>query len=543
MTNKRVTTPSNALILDEIIQLIPGYDPVATAGDCWFDEKAAQDALDFFPKALTHVKGSLAKTPFILEPWEKAIIANLFGWKRPDGFRRYREAFVYVPRKNGKTALLAGIVNYVLFCDGEPGAEIYSAAADRDQALLVFSQASGMVRQNPTLDSHAQIYKAGKSIVVGSSSYKAISAEANTKHGYNTHLAVIDELHAQPNSDLVDVLITSTGARDQPLIVHITTADYDRESICNEKLDYASKVRDGVFDDSAFLPVIYEASKDDDWTDPDVWARVNPNLGVSLSLDYLKRECKRAQETPAYENTFKRLHLNIKTEQDVRWHGIETWDACKGEIPDLTGATCIAGLDLSTTTDITALVLLFRLDGLYYIEPHFWIPSDNAHERERRDRVPYVKWARQGLIEMTPGNVIDYAFVIERVNQLAVKYEIKEIAIDPYNATQLTQTLLSLGYPAIEVRQGYLSLSPAMKELERLILSKKIIHDGNKVMRWMFSNIAVKLDPTGNIKPDKSKVKEKIDGISALVTAMSRWVVIPEASASDSFEKMGLVIV
>lgn len=514
--------------LDDVLRLIPGYDPFESAGECYFDEEAARFALDFFPEVLTHVKGELARKPFELEPWEQGIVANLFGWKRPDATRRYREGLLYVPRKNGKTALAAGIINFVLFCDGEPGAEIYCAAADREQALLVFAQAEGMVLQEPELDDRAQIYKAAKSIVVGTSSFKAISAEANTKHGYNSHLVVIDELHAQPNRELVDVLITSTGSRRQPLVFHISTADFDRPSICNEKLDYAEKVRDGIIDDPSFLPFILAADLDDDWRDPKVWAKVNPNLGVSISVEYIERECKRAQETPSFENTFKRLHLNIKTEQSVRWLQMEKWDACAGEIAAeaLKGKACWAGLDLSSTSDITAFVLVFKPeseDDTYKVLPFFWVPGESMEKRYRRDKVPYPTWVRQGFIEKTEGNVVDYAAIRAKINELGKEYSIQEIPFDPYNATATAQDLGEKdGFEMVEFRQGIISMNEPTKALERLILAQGISHGGNPVLRWMASNISVKTDAAGNIKPDKEKSTEKIDGIVSLIMGLGR---------------------
>ena len=527
--------------LADILRLIPGYDPFKTAGECEFDEEAARFALDFFPECLTHVKGELARKPLNLEPWEQAIVANLFGWKRPDGNRRYREAFVYLPRKNGKTTLAAGIVNLVLFTDGEPGAEIYCAAADRDQALLVFGQAEGMVLQEPELSSRAQIYKAGKSIVltgdgIASSSFKAISAEANTKHGYNTHLAIIDELHAQPNRDLVDVMITSTGARRQPLIIHITTADFDRPSICNEKLDYAEKVRDGIIEDESFLPVIYGASIEDDWTDPKVWYAANPNLGISVSEEYLARECKRAQETPSFENTFKRLHLNIKTEQAVRWLQLAAWDACNGEVdPEkLKGKACWAGLDLSSTNDLTTLVLVFKPEfegDTYKLLPFFWVPGESMERRYRRDKVPYPQWEREGFIDRTEGNVVDYAVIRAKINRLGDDYSIQEIAFDPWNATATAQDLDSDGFNMVEFRQGLISMNEPTKAFERLMLAGQIAHGGNPVLRWNASNISVKTDAAGNIKPDKEHSTEKIDGIVAAIMGLGRAMVCEETAS------------
>jgi len=319
----------SAVEWETVLGLVPGYDPWATAGECTFDAPEADRAVGFFAECLTHVKGEWAGRPFVLAPWEQAIVGNLFGWKRPDGTRRYREALVYVPRKQGKTLMAAGLALYVLFCDGEPGSECYCAAADRDQAKLLWDVAKHEVLASPVLSGACRVYQNSIAVESMGSSFKAISADAKTKHGYNSQLVVVDELHAQTDRELVDVLLTSTGARRQPLVVYLTTADFERESVCNEKHAYATKVRDGVIPDPSFLPVVFEAKESDDWTDPEVWRRVNPNIGVSLSLDYLERECRRARETPAYQNTFKRLHLNMKTQADVAWLDVARWDACR----------------------------------------------------------------------------------------------------------------------------------------------------------------------------------------------------------------------
>jgi phage terminase large subunit-like protein len=508
-------------------QLIPGYDPVATAGDCTFDEKAAERAVAFFHECLTFTAGEWMGKPFVLQPWQRAIVGNLFGWKRSDGRRRYREALIFVPRKCGKSELAGGLGNLLVFADGEPGAQVYCAAADREQARLVFNAAKTMVVAEPELSERSKVYTNAIVVPNTNSVLKVVSAEAYSKHGINAHGIIIDELHAQPNRDLVDVLTTSTGARRQPLVIHITTADYDRESICNEKYDYACKVRDGVIEDPAFLPVIYEGTSDDDWTEPKVWARVNPNLGVSISEEYLERECRRARETPTYENTFKRLHLNIRTQQDVRWLSLEQWDACGDVVVnefDLRGRQCYVGLDLSTTTDVSALVMVFKDDdGVVTLVPRFWIPGENAQEREHRDRVPYVTWARQGLIEMTPGNVVDYDVIRARINELREVYDIVDIAIDPWNATHLATQLSGDGLEVVTFGQGFKDMTSPTKELEALVLSGKLRHGGHPVLRWMASNVAVEMDAAGNLKPSKKKSTERIDGIVATIMALGRW--------------------
>ncbi|NOT02278.1 MAG: terminase large subunit [Phycisphaerales bacterium] len=505
---------------------IPGYDPFATAGDCRFDESAAQRAVDFFHECLTFTAGEWRGQAFILQPWQEAIVRHLFGWKRPDGRRRYREAFIYVPRKNGKSELCGGLGNLLIFADHEPGAQVYCAAADREQARLVFNAAKTMVVAEPEMAARAKVYTHAIVYEAGGCVLKVISAEAYSKHGINAHGIIVDELHAQPNRDLVDVLTTSTGARRQPMIVHITTADFDRESICNEKYDYARKVRDGVITDSAFLPVIYEATNEEDWRDPDVWRRVNPNLGVSVSMEYLERECRKAQDTPSYENTFKRLHLNIRTQQDIRWLALESWDACDGtpiDESELEGKLCFAGLDLSTTTDLSALVLAFpHDDGSVTLLPRFWVPADNAAKRERRDRVPYQTWTRQGFIEMTPGNVIDYQRIRGRFKELHERFAIREIAVDRWNATQLITELSDAGHRVVPFGQGFKDMTAPTKELEKLVISAKLRHGGNPVLRWMASHISVETDAAGNLKPSKKKSTDRIDGLVAAIMALGR---------------------
>ena len=523
------------------LRMIPGYDPFATAGDAKLDLAAARTAIDFFSECLKHVEGGVAGQPFVLEPWQQAIIGNLFGWKLVDEqgrrVRRYREAFIYVPRKNGKTPLVAGICLFVLFCDGEAGAQIFSAAAEKEQAALIYRHAAGMIAREPELDRRAKIYKAHKSIVLRedpASVYKVLSADADTKHGGNSSLVLIDELHAQPNRELVDVLETSMASsnRKQPLMVHITTADFDRPSICNEKHDYASKVRDRVIDDSRFLPVIYEAGPDDDWADPAVWAKANPNLGTSVSLAYLQDKCKKAQEVPSFTNTFRRLHLNQRTRTDQKWLDLDQWDKCGGPVveADLAGRACYGGLDLSSKIDLTAFVLVFPPEGtdpLWRVLPRFWVPGDNARQREKRDRVPYEAWAKAGLIQFTEGNVVDYEFVKAAVAEDAKRFDLREVAFDAWSATQISLQLQDQGATMVQFPQGYKSMSEPAKELERLVISGQLAHGGDAVLRWMASNCSIESDPAGNIKPSKRTSTERIDGVVATVMAIGRAMLRP----------------
>ncbi len=530
---------------------IPGYDPFRDAGDCWFDPDAGQRVIDFFHELLTHVKGAQAGKPFRLERWQQAIVANLFGWKRPDGYRRYREAFIFVPRKNGKTPLAAGICLFVLFCDNEPGAEIYSAAADKDQASKLYEYAVGMVRNEPVLQQRARIYEGygQRSIVYDAenSSYKVLSSDAHTKHGGNTHLALVDELHAQPSCDLLDVIETSTASEDrkQPLLIEITTSDFERESICNEKHAYASNVRDGVINDPTFLPVIYEAPRDADYTDPKVWAAANPNLGVSVSREYMERQSRKAKDSPRFRNTFKRLHLNVRTEQAVLWIPMEKWDAITAPVDpeELRGQPCYAGLDLASSSDLTAFTLLFPQEDGFKVLPFFWCPADVVEQRKKRERLLYQQWIDRGLIRTTEGDTTDYAVVRRDINELADLYGIQEIAVDRiFQGAQLAGELQGDGFEVISFGQGFLSMAAPTLEFERLIKAGKLEHGGHPVLRWMAAGAAVEEDAAGNIKPTKAKSSRKIDGIVTTIMALGRSMVA-DIDGGSVYEQRGLTTI
>ena len=509
---------------EQIHNKIAGYDPDATKGECYFDPDAAERAIGFFRECLTHVKGEKAGQPFELDNWQKDIVGAMFGWKRQDGTRRYRTAYIEIPRKNGKSTLCSGLALFLLISDNEPGAEIYSAAAEREQASIVFDIAAQMVANEPVLRGCTETFR--KSIVKGTSSYKVLSADAYTKHGLNASAIIFDELHAQQSRDLWDVLQTSTGARKQPLTIAITTAGYDRNSICYEVHDYASKVRDGIIEDESFLPVIYGCDESDDFKAKKSWEKSNPGLGHSIRLDYLEIEAKKAAELPSYENTFRRLHLNQWTEQAIRWLPMERWDDAES-FQSFGDRAVYAGLDLASTTDIAAFVMVAQCDdGGFDVASRFWIPEENAHRRERKDRVPYEAWIREGLVTATPGDVIDYDQIREDILTLTKEVNIKQIAVDRWNATQIVTQLdgeLPLG-TMVMFGQGYRSMSAPSKFLESLVMSKKLHHNNNPVMRWMASNVAIETDPAGNIKPTKNEKKStgKIDGIVALVMALAR---------------------
>jgi phage terminase large subunit-like protein len=488
-------------------------------------------------------------------PWqENEIIHPLFGTLDKNGCRQYRTCYVEVPRKNGKTELGAGVGLYLLFADNEPGAQIYSAAGDRMQAGLIYNAASPMVRQAPALSRRTKIIDSQKRIVVHSTNsfYQVLSAEAYSKHGINAHGILFDELHTQPDRELWDVLTTSQGSRRQPLIFVMTTAGYDRNSIGWEIHNYACKVRDGIIIDPTFLPVIYGAPDAADWTDEDIWYSCNPALGNFRSIEEIRMLCARAKEIPALEMTFRRLYLNQWVNSVERWLAIEKWDACRVELlGDLRGRPCYAGLDLSTTTDLTSLGLVFPFDdGSYATLADFWIPEDAMREREKRDRVPYSEWVRRGLVHATPGNVIDYDFILADIKTKLGIYDIRELAFDRWGSQKIVADLTELGFNPepkgpgphlVQFGQGYASMSPPTKELMTLVLQQKIRHDGNPVLRWNIDNLVVTQDAAGNIKPDKAKATQRIDGAVALIMALDRAT--RHADDTSIYESRGLTVI
>lgn len=522
------------------------------SGDA-LDERAATGAVRFFERLLKHPKGPLAGQPFLLEPWQREIVRELFGRKeRGTGRRRYRRAYIEVPRGNGKSTWAAGLALLLLLADSEPSAEIFSVAADRDQARIVFETAQAMVEDSPHLRKLVKTYKHSMVVESSRSSYRVLSAEAYSKHGLNPHGVIFDELHAQPTRELYDVINTAMGKRAQPLMVMITTAGYDRNSICWQQHEYARQVAAGIIDDPTYLARIYAAKAEDDWTSPATWAAANPNWGVSVQPEFIRQEFEVALSTPAYQNTFRRLYLNQWTQQESRWIDMGAWDRCAstgsatGALPDLRGRVCYAGLDLASTTDIAALALAFppvEEGEPVHLLAFFWIPEAQMVERERRDRAPYATWVRQGLITATPGNVIDYAFIRAQIGELAALYEVREVAIDPWNSTQLSVQLQEDGLTVVEMRQGFASLSGPSKELLRLVLAGGLAHGGNAVLRWMADNVSVRQDPAGNVKPDKSKSTSRIDGVVASVMAVGRLMLHNPLEGRSVYEERGILSV
>lgn len=514
-----------------------------------YDKKLAQEAVDWFPRYLRHTKGPWQGVPFELLPWQEDIIRRLYGTVKADGTRQYRQAYVEVPKKNGKSELAGGVALKSLLNDHEKGAEVYSAAADREQASIVFNVAANMVRLNPVLGQRCKIIDSTKRIVHNTNLgafYRVLSSDVKTKHGFNSHAVVFDELHTQPNRDLWDVLTKFSGAaRPQPLVFVITTAGYDRNSICWDRHDYALKVISGVVKDPTFLAVVYHAEDSEDWTDEKVWEKANPSIGHILRLDDFRADCTAAQESPADENIFRRLRLNQWTKQETRWLPMEKWlHECNGPVDEeeLKAVPCWAGLDLASTEDIAAFVMAFIHEGLVKLMCRFWIPKDNIEKRSKNHGVHYEDWVRKGYIVATEGASISFDRIEKDIIELADVYDIQGIAIDPHNATATYQHLEAAGLEALLLRQGFGQMNEPTKELLRLVLGGLLRHGDNPVLTWMADNLVVITNEDLEVRPAKKRSTEKIDGISATVNALS-LLKLHETPQRSVYEDRGVVVV
>ena len=509
----------------------------------YFDKEAASKAIGFIETFCTHTKGELAGKPLLLEDWQKKIIGDLFGWKHENGLRKYRTAFIEVGRKNGKSTLASSIAILMLFMDSERGSEIYSAAGDRSQAGIVFEIAKQMILNNKELTKRAKIFRNSITNESKGNFYQAISSDSKTKHGFNANCIIFDELHTQPNRDLWDTLLTSTGSRREPLCLAITTAGYDRQSICWEIYNYAKQVQENIIEDESFYSAIYEADLEDDITDEEVWKKSNPNYGISLRKEYMQRESQRAVDVPSYLNSFKRLHLNLWTDSVQAWIGTKEWEECHQEFDykSLEGKMCWGGLDLSTTRDISAFVLLFYENEKFIILPFFFLPKDNIQNRKNNDGVDYQMFVNENHLIATEGNVIDYNVIKNKINDLGKKYKIQSVSYDRWNASMLVQSLIDdYGINMNPLGMGFVSQSAPTKELEKLILEKKIIHNNNPAANWMLSNVALQEDPAGNIKISKSKSKSKIDFVAALILSLADYM--SEGDINTVYDERGLLI-
>ena len=514
-------------------------------------DKSAADYAVMFIENLCHTKGTWAGKPFELIDWQEQIIRDLFGTLKANGYRQFNTAYIEIPKKQGKSELAAAVALLLTCGDGEERAEVYGCAADRQQAAIVFDVAADMVRMCPALSKRVKILASQKRLIYTptNSFYQVLSAEAYSKHGFNIHGVVFDELHTQPNRKLFDVMTKGSGdARMQPLYFLITTAGTDTHSICYETHQKAKDIIEGRKIDPTFYPVIYGADESDDWTDPKVWKKANPSLDITVGIDKVKAACDSAKQNPGEENAFRQLRLNQWVKQAVRWMPMEKWDKCAFSVDEdeLEGRVCYGGLDLSSTTDITSFVLVFPpLDDedKYIILPYFWIPEDNLTVRVNRDHVPYDVWERQGFLQTTEGNVVHYGFIEQFIERLGERFNIREIAFDRWGAVQMVQNLEGMGFTVVPFGQGFKDMSPPTKELMKLVLEQKIAHGGHPVLRWNMDNIYIRTDPAGNIKADKEKSTEKIDGAVATIMALDRAIRCGNDHGASVYDERGILFI
>lgn len=510
-----------------------------------FDQAAARHVIDFFG-FLRHSKGEWAGQVVTLEPWQQFALASAFGWQRyheeyGEWFRRFRQTYLEVARKNGKSTIAAGVALYLLDADREPGAEVYTAATKREQARIAWSEAKRMVQSSPFLRRRIKGVRDNLHIVGTASKLEPLGRDTDSMDGLNVHGAIVDELHAHKNREIWDLLDTATGSRRQSLLFGITTAGVDKLSLCWNLHEYTEKILEQTSEDDSFFGIIYtldQEKKDadgkvieagDDWEDEACWVKANPNLGASKKLDDLRRKALQAQEMPTAQNSFLQRELNFWTQATVRWVNAPRWLACGQAVSEdgLRGRTCFGGLDLSSTIDVTAFVLVFPPQSQadpYQVVCRFWVPEETMRERTKRDRVLYETWVRQGYMMTTPGNVIDHEFILAEIDELAQRYDIQEIAFDRWGAAQIQTKLQEMGGEdfLVQFGQGYASMNAPTKELERLIGGGGIAHGGQPVLTWMAGNVVASKDAAGNIKPDKARSTEKIDGVVALIMALDR---------------------
>ena len=488
-------------------------------------------------KVLRHTKGKWAGRPLAPDAWQVAyVIAPVFGWVAPDEHGRYgriiRNVYVDLPRKGGKTTISAGLALYLAFADGEPGAEVLAVAGSRDQAGNAYRPAKLIAEKSPQIRKggiealQAQIVRPADGAF-----FKAVASVGDLIHGSNIHGAVVDELHVHKTPDVVDAVESGTGARDQPLVITITTADDGRpHSVYASKRGYIDRLAQRLIHNPRQYGVVFAADEEDDPFAEVTWRKANPGYGVSPTRAFLEDEARKARDNPVQLSRFLRLHLGIRTKQVTRYITLAEWDRNAGMVVEqkLKGRVGYGGMDLGSTSDLTSVCWLFP-DGRGGFDAvwRFWAPEEQLAELDKRTANAASVWKRQGWLRTTPGNVTDYDFVKQQLDSDLDVFDVAELAYDPWNATHLTNQLTADGAPMVHVRQGFSSLSPPLKEIKRLVAAGThdaplLRHGGNPVMRWMLDNLAVSMDPSGNVKPDKAKSAEKIDGVSALTTSMAR---------------------
>lgn len=512
-----------------------------------FDDERAENICEFIEK-LKHVKGKWADTFIVLEPWQIFIATCVFGWvAKSTGYRRFKVVYLEEGRKNAKSTFLAAVGLYMLVADGEAGAEIYSAATTGEQANIVFSAAQQMARKSKDLCSAfgIQINAHNLSVQGTQSKYRALNSEDNSLDGLNPHLGGLDELHAHKTRGLFDVISSAMGSRTQPILWIITTAGTNLIGICYEQRTYVTKILDGVFEDDSYFGIIYSIDKDDDWKDPSVWVKANPNLGVSVYVDDMERECTRAKNNPAALNNFLTKRLNVWCNANSAWMNMDKWRSCfvKGlRLEDFEGQPCFVGLDLASKIDIAAKVLLFPLDDRKFaVFGKYYIPASRLDPDNNNNAAQYNAWARDGRLVVTPGNIIDFRFIKEDLLADAKKFDLLEVGYDPFQATQFVVEAGEEGLTMVEVGATVRNFSEPMKWVEALVETRALQHDGDPVLAWMMSCVTAHYDKKENIYPNKEGRDSKIDGVVAMLMAFNRAQY--ENRDASVYEERGLVVI
>ena len=489
--------------------------------DTVFDEVAAKRAVDFI-QLLPQSIGEFAGQPLKLEGWQVFVISMIFGWKKLDGRRRFKTGYVEIPRKNGKTTLAAAVALYALIADKEAGAQIYFAATKKDQAKICFTEAVNMIKQSGLKKYGVDTFT--NAITFNGSTAKPLSADEDTMSGLNTHCAIIDELHEHKTSGVVDLITTSIGSRTQPFIFEITTAGKNKKTVCYEHHLLTEQILEGSKTDDSWFGIIFTIDKEDDWTNPEIWHKANPNLFVSKKIEYMNDQYTKASNMVSYTNTFLQLDLNVWTDSHSRWIEDEIWMSRISE-PDLTGAVCFGGLDLASVRDFSAFVLCFELpDETVYFKRYFWIPEYTYEQRRMNaTSTELLRWRESGALKVTAGNAQNQTVILRDIIELHKQYDIKAIGFDRHKAETLASLLFNEDIEVYAFGQGYVSMSNPTKDLEKAYLNNLCSHDGNPVQRWMMGNVLIISDAAENIKIDKDKSNEKVDGAVAEVMAYGTY--------------------
>jgi len=523
---------------------LPAYDAIGSARESVWNERAARHAITFVESVCRFTEGQWAGQPFRLLPWQRAIVGNLYGWLRPNGTRRYRQAHILIPRKAGKTELAAALALYHLLADDEPTPEVVGIARDRAQARLCLKRACSMAMQEPRLTRLTEQYQARLVAPMTHGVYKVLSADAPSAHGLNCSACIADEIHAmEDRRELWEAVLTSMGARRQPLMLSITTAGVLRNALEWELFEYAQKVQQGQVHNEAFLPCLFYADMNADWTEPAIWATANPSLGHTVTVDWYKSEAKRAQDQPSYEAAFRTYFLCQHITTSQRWIRMSDWDACQQPpVDDMTlkGLPCYMGIDLAQTTDLTSLCALWIDGDKLIVRSWNFAPEEGAVRRSQQDSVPYLDWSRRGWLTLTAGDTTDYSFLRRQIKEIAAKHSVRLIAFDPYNAQNIGNELEAEGLRVIRCPQSFLQLATPTRMLERAIMGKTLAHDGNPVLSWSMSNVVVDTDSAGNPRPSKKRSVERIDPVIAMTIAIAASV--HDQKERDSiYEKRGLI--